>query len=159
MDDFDITIGYGDPTRYKGVALPLLEETTRPYCAPSLLGMAALVGARDLLTWPLIRSRDNQVSWEAWFARRGIAFDAWAVKHLQVDPSYVAIEAAVKGVGVILEGSLLTQEHVEAGRLVAPVAEAVRPAVSYWLVPLRADARRTTRIAYDWLLGQTNCLG
>jgi LysR family glycine cleavage system transcriptional activator len=159
VDDFDITIGYGEQARYKGVALPLLQETSRPYCAPSLLGGAASIEAQDLLTLPLIGSRDNDVSWEAWFARRGIAFDSWAVKHLQVDPSYVAIEAAVKGVGVILESSLLTQEHVETGRLVAPVEEEGRPAVSYWLVPLRPDARRTTRIAYDWLLSQTNCMG
>jgi LysR family glycine cleavage system transcriptional activator len=157
VDDFDITIGYGDPARYKGHSTPLLEETTRPYCAPSLLGGGHAIEVADLLTRPLIRSRDNDVSWEAWFARRGVVFDAWAVNHLQIDPSYVAIEAAVKGVGVILESSLLTQEHVQAGRLVAPVAEADRPAVSYWLLPLRPDARRPTRIAYDWLLSQTNC--
>jgi LysR family glycine cleavage system transcriptional activator len=158
VDDFDITIGYGDPARCKGVAVPLLEETTRPYCAPSLVGGATSLEAGDLLTRPLIRSRDNAVSWEAWFTRQGVAFESQAVKHLQVDPSYVAIEAAVKGVGVILESSLLTQEHVEAGRLVAPVEEHSHPSVSYWLVPLRPGARRTTRIAYDWLLSQTNFL-
>jgi LysR family glycine cleavage system transcriptional activator len=157
VDDFDITIGYGDPARYKGKSRPLLEETTRPYCAPARLGGAASLKAGDLLTQPLIRSRDNDVTWEAWFARRGIAFDAWAVNHLQIDPSYVAIEAAVKGVGVILESSLLTQEHVQAGRLVAPVVEQDRPAVSYWLLPLRPDAKPPTRIAYDWLLSETNC--
>ena len=78
------------------------------------------------------------------------------VAHRQVDPSYVAIEAAVKGVGVILESSVLTQEHVEAGRLVAPVEEHGHPSISYWLVPLRPDARRTTSIGYDWPLRQTN---
>ncbi len=158
-DDFDITIGYGSPARNEGRARPLLEETYRPYCAPFRLSGAASLEARQLLTQPLIRSRENNVSWETWFARRGISFEPWAINHLQIDPSYVAIEAAVKGVGVILESSVLTQEHVEAGRLVAPVSEQNRPSVSYWLLPLRPDARRSTHIAYEWLLSQTNCTG
>ena len=158
-DDFDITIGYGDPARNKRRARPLLEETYRPYCAPSRLSGVATLDPSQLLTQPLIRSRENDVSWEEWFTRRGLTFEPWDLNHLQIDPSYVAIEAAVKGVGIILESSLLTQEHVEAGRLVAPVMEQHRPSVSYWLLPLRSDARRSTHIAYDWLLGQTNCTG
>jgi LysR family transcriptional regulator, glycine cleavage system transcriptional activator len=156
-DDFDITIAYGNPARIKGLARPWLEETYRPYCAPSLLAGAASIGARELLAKPLIRSRYNDISWNDWFAQRGIGFDPRAVNHLQIDPSYVAIEAAVKGVGVVLESGILTHEHVQNGRLVAPVTEQERPAVSYWLLPLRSDARRPARIAYDWLLDQGNC--
>ena len=155
-DDFDITIAYGNP-RSKGLARPLLEETYRPYCAPSLLAGAASIGARELLAKPLIRSRTNDVSWSDWFAQRGIGFEPWAVNHLQIDPSYVAIEAAVKGMGVVLESGILTHEHVQNGRLVAPVTEQERPAVSYWLLPLRSDARRPTHIAYEWLIDQSNC--
>jgi len=156
-DVFDITIAYGIPAHGKGLARPLLEETYRPYCAPSLLAGAASLGARELLAKPLIRSRYNDISWNDWFAQRGIGFEPWAVNHLQIDPSYVAIEAAVKGVGVVLESSILTHEHVQNGRLVAPVPEQERPVVSYWLLPLRSDARRPTHIAYAWLLDQSNC--
>ena len=155
--DFDITIGYGDPARNKALAQPLLEETYRPYCAPSLLAGAASIRVHELLTKPLIHSCYNDISWNDWFALRRMTFESWAVNHLQIDPSYVAIEAAVKGVGVILESSILTHEHVQNGRLVAPVTEQEHPAVSYWLLPLRSDARRPTHIAYDWLLGQSNC--
>jgi LysR family glycine cleavage system transcriptional activator len=157
VDDFDITIAYGSPARIKGVARPFLEETYRPYCAPSLLAGATSIGVDELLAKPLIRSHYNDISWNDWFAQRGIDFGPWAVNHLQIDPSYVAIEAAVKGVGVVLESGILTHEHVANGRLVAPVTEQERPAISYWLLPLRPDARRPTHIAYDWLLEQSNC--
>lgn len=157
VDDFDITIAYGDPAHSKGRARPLLEETYRPYCAPSRLTGAASLEARELLAQPLIRSRDNDVSWEDWFAHHGIALEPWAVNHLQIDPSYVAIEAAVNGIGLILESSILTQEHVLSGRLVAPVKEHGRPSISYWLLPLSANARRPAHTAYDWLLAQSNC--
>ena len=156
-DDFDITIAYGNPARSKGRGRPLLEETYRPYCAPSLLAGAASIRARELLAKPLIRSRYNDISWNDWFAQRGIGFEPRAVNHLEIDPSYVAIEAAVKGVGVVLESGILTLEHVQNGRLVAPVTEQEQPAVSYWLLPLRSDARLSTRIAYEWLLDQSNC--
>ncbi len=156
-DDFDIIIAYGNPVRGKGMARPLLKEMYRPYCAPSLLAGATSIAARGLLTKPLIRSRDNDISWSDWFAQQGIGFEPWAVNHLQIDPSYVAIEAAVKGLGVVLESGILTDEHVRNGRLVAPVAEQERPAVSYWLLPLRADARKPTHTAYEWLVAQGNC--
>ncbi|HWK46998.1 MAG TPA: LysR family transcriptional regulator [Stellaceae bacterium] len=156
VDDFDITIGYGDVARWGGRARPLLEEIIQPYCAPSRLQGAASMRACDLLTQPLIRSGETGISWEKWFRNRDVPFKAEAIHHLQIDPSYVAIEAAVKGIGVILESSILTQEHTGAGRLVSPVSEENRPSVSYWLLPLRSGSRRPVSIAYDWLLSQAN---
>jgi LysR family glycine cleavage system transcriptional activator len=131
--------------------------TYRPYRAPSRFAGTAAIAARELLAQPLIRSRDNHVSWEAWFARRGIGFEPWAVNHLQIDPSYVAIEAAVNGAGVILESSILTQEHVQNGRLVAPVTARECPSISYWPMPLRPGAGRPTHMACAWMHGQGNC--
>lgn len=159
VEDFDIVIGYGDDKRWKGRARPLLEETIQPYCAPSRLGRAKRLTPKQLLAQPLIRSRENAVSWESWFGQRGLSFDDADLPPIQLDPSYVAIEAAVKGVGVILESSLLTQEHVAAGRLLAPVQEKRAPSTSYWLLPLRKGARAATLKAYGWLIDQANLSG
>ncbi len=156
VDDFDITIGYGDAARWSGRARPLLEEIIQPYCAPSRLQSAAAMRPGDLLTQPLIRSGENGNCWETWFRNRDVPFKAEAINHLQIDPSYVAIEAAVKGIGVILESSLLTQEHIAAGRLVSPVSEQGHASVSYWLLPLRSGSRRPVSIAYDWLCCEAN---
>jgi LysR family glycine cleavage system transcriptional activator len=155
-DDFDITIRYGDAARWKGEARPLLKEIIQPYCAPRRIRGRRSLTASQLLTQPLIQSRENALSWEAWFGQRGIPFDKSDVRPLQLDPSYVAIEAAVKGVGVILESSVLTEEHVRAGRLVAPLREAKAPSTSYWLVPLRKGARPATVKAHKWLIDQAN---
>ncbi|WP_428673995.1 LysR substrate-binding domain-containing protein [Reyranella sp.] len=155
-EDFDITIGYGDATRWQGRAQPLLEETIEPYCAPSQLRRAKALTPRQLLSRPLIQSRENAVSWESWFSRHSLSFDAAHNSPLQLDPSYVAIEAAVKGVGVILESSLLTHEHVEAGRLVTPVRESTPPSTAYWLLPISKAARRPVADAYAWLIARAN---
>jgi LysR family glycine cleavage system transcriptional activator len=155
-EDFDITIRYGDATRWKKRARPLLQEIIQPYCAPMRLGRATSLTPTHLLSQPLIRSQENAVSWETWFDQRGISFDTSRIHPIQLDPSYVAIEAAVKGIGVILESSLLTQEHVDAGRLVAPVRETRAPSTSYWLLPLHKGARQPAIKAHKWLGGQTN---
>jgi LysR family glycine cleavage system transcriptional activator len=156
VEDFDVAIGYGDATRWQGRARALLEETIQPYCAPSRLRGAKAFSPRQLLAQPLIQSSENAVSWENWFTQHGLSFDAARNSPLQLDPSYVAIEAAVKGVGVILESSLLTREHVDARRLVAPVRETRSPSVSYWLLPISKGVRRPVVEAYDWLTAQAN---
>jgi LysR family transcriptional regulator, glycine cleavage system transcriptional activator len=156
VDDFDITIGYGDAARWNGRARPLLEEIIQPYCAPSRLPGAAAMRPSDLLTQPLIRSGENGNGWETWFRNRDVPFKTEAINHLQIDPSYVAIEAAVKGIGVILESSVLTQEHTAAGRLVSPMSEQGHASVSYWLLPLRSGSRQPVSMAYDWLLSEAS---
>lgn len=152
-DDFDITIRYGDAARWKAMARPLLKEVIQPYCAPSQIGRKA-VTAKTLSSLPLIQSRENAVSWEAWFRQRGIRFEPSGLQLLQIDPSYVAIEAAVNGVGVILESSILTAKHVKAGRLVAPLREMQTAAPAYWLMPLRKGVRVPVQEAYAWLVEQ-----
>jgi len=153
-DDFDITIRYGDAARWRSVAQPLLKEVMQPYCAPSRLRRKASVTAKTLLSLPLIQSRENAVSWETWFRQRGIPFDTSGLQLLQIDPSYVAIEAAVNGVGVILESSILTATHVKAGRLVTPLRETQTAAPAYWLMPLRKGVRVPVQEAYAWLIEQ-----
>ncbi len=152
-DDFDITIRYGDAAQWKSVAQPLLKEVMQPYCAPSRLRRKAPT-ARTLLSLPLIQSRENAVSWETWFRLKGIPFDTSGLQLLQIDPSYVAIEAAVNGVGVILESSILTATHVKAGRLVAPLRETQTAAPAYWLMPLRKGVRMPVQEAHAWLVDQ-----
>lgn len=154
IDDFDITIRYGDAAQWSETARPLLKEVVQPYCAPSQLHRKKSIPAKALLSRPLIQSRENAVSWETWFLQRGLHFDTSGLQLLQIDPSYVAIEAAVNGVGAILESSILTATHVKSGRLVAPVSEPHTPATAYWLMPLRRGARDSVQKAHAWLIEQ-----
>lgn len=156
LEDFDLTIGYGDADRYEGRARPFLKEVIQPYCAPSLLGGLERISAVDLTSYPLIHSQENAFSWKAWFSEQGVDLDHQAFRPLEIDPSYVAIEAAVKGVGIILESSLLTKQHVDSGQLIAPIQQGGQASVSYWLSPPRQGARQAVEIAHDWLMASSN---
>lgn len=146
----DLAIWYGDhapPT-----AAPLLAETIQPLCAPSLAARG-LRGPRDLLALPLIVTRDNRVSWEGWFRRQGVVLDDGFAGTLQLDPSHVAIEAAVKGLGVVLESDALTGDALRAGRLVAPFPGLGVSWTAYWLdIAPGAMRRASVGAVRAWLL-------
>lgn len=144
----DLMIVYGDERSWRRTAEPLLEEALQPLCAPAL---AAGIGSpADLPARPLIGTRGNALSWSDWFRRHGV--DAGhAGPAMELDPSDVAIDAAAKGLGVVLESDVLTEDERRDGRLVAPLpGHAVRIA-AYWLLPVGSDRPAVERVR-AWLL-------
>lgn len=150
-DGVDLAIWYGDHA--PATAVPLLAETIQPLCAPSLAAGGGLRAPRDLLALPLIVTRDNRVSWEGWFRRQGVALDDGFARTLQLDPSHVAIEAAAKGLGVVLESDALAEDAVRGGRLVAPFPGLGLSWTAYWLDIAPGAVRRASVAAVRaWLL-------
>jgi len=62
-----------------------------------------------------------------------------------LDPSELAIEAAVQGVGIILESDLLAKQELLTGSLIPAFDDAVSETVSYYLVYLE-DCMDTPKI-------------
>ncbi|MGK9165148.1 LysR family transcriptional regulator [Inquilinus limosus] len=149
-DGVDLVIGYGDHA--PATAISLLAETVQPLCAPALAAHGDLHSPRDLLARPLIVTRDNHLSWEGWFRRQGIALDDGFAR-VQLDPSHVAIEAAVKGLGVVLESDVLAEDELRSGRLVAPFPGLGVSWNAYWLTVARGTAgRESVETVRAWLM-------
>lgn len=146
----DLVIVYGDARTWQGLAQPLLEETLQPLCAPALAD--GIRAPADLLWRPLIGTRGNAVSWADWFRRHGLERGR-AGPAMELDPSDVAIDAAAKGLGVVLESDVLTEEERRDGRLVAPLPGHAVAAASYWLLPAAGgDGRAAVDLVRAWLL-------
>jgi LysR family glycine cleavage system transcriptional activator len=151
---FDVAICYGAPSIAEMNVTPLMTETVRPLCSPSLAQALDLRTISDLSRATLIHSA-NALTWEAFFRRTGIT-GVSAHNEFWLDRSTMAIEAAVNGLGVILESDILTQAEYEEGRLIAPFddARASLSADSYYLVTPRGYRSHHHRAAFkDWLLG------
>lgn len=146
----DLMIVYGDARTWQRTADPLLEEALQPLCAPALAD--GLATPADLLSRPLIGTRGNAMSWSDWFRRHGI--DAGrAGSALELDPSDVAIDAATKGLGVVLESDVLTEDERRDGRLLAPLPAFAVSAAAYWLLPpAGAGDRPAADLVRRWLL-------
>jgi len=122
-DDVDIDIRYGtkrlQPPGTMVLSFP--PETIVPLCAPSLAyGTHPIRSPEDLCHHMLIHSEVSLVTWREWMRQhRKVKLDI--SRGLRFDRSFMAISAAVDGLGVCLESLLLVQRELEAGRLVAPL--------------------------------------
>jgi len=84
-----------------------------------LLKRIVVRSADDLIAQPLILSDVNVVQWPRWFAARGVPLTPGTYA-LRFDRAYLAIEAAVLGLGIALESSRLAEVALRRGDL-APV--------------------------------------
>ncbi|MDQ0469581.1 LysR substrate-binding domain-containing protein [Labrys wisconsinensis] len=152
-DEFDADIVYGPPRSDGVLVVPLGEEVVTPLCAPALA--ASIRTAADLAGKVLIQSDSKLVRWPAWFEANGMT--APAPHGTRFDRSFLAIAAAVDGLGVALESTRLAEREIAAGRLVAPLAgkaEDVRYVGHRLVYPRAGRQRRAVRLFAAWLLGE-----
>jgi LysR family glycine cleavage system transcriptional activator len=119
----DIDIRYGvkrlNPTGT--VVLPFPPEIIVPLCAPATArGEHPILDPKDLRHHTLIHSELGLVGWSDW-KRRHPDVQLDISRGHRFNRSFMAISAAVDGLGVCLESLLLVQRELEAGRLVAPL--------------------------------------
>jgi LysR family glycine cleavage system transcriptional activator len=153
----DIDIRYGtkrlQPTGT--MVLPFPPETIVPLCAPSLAdGAHAIRMPEDLHHHTLIHSEVCLVSWRDWMRQhRKVPIDI--SRGPRFDRSFMAISAAVDGLGVCLESLLLAQRELETGRLVAPLGLEGPKVQGYTFNVLKSCAELPKiRSFQDWLFGE-----
>jgi LysR family glycine cleavage system transcriptional activator len=147
----DVAIWYGEnwPPH---VVKPFLAECVQPLCSPQLLtGEHPLRTPPDLGFHTLIHGEGNIVTWQDWLKIKEIE-GVDAQRGLRLSPSYVAIDAAIKGLGVVLESDILTGEELASGKLIAPFDGMCLTNTSYFLVyPSSHANREAIRMFEDWI--------
>ena len=149
---FDIAIAYGRPPGEGMRVEPLLAERLRPLCSPALARAAGLRTPADLPRATLIHSV-NALTWSEYFRLVGKPH-LRPVGELWLDRSTMAIEAAVDGLGVVLESEILAAEELRDGRLVAPFSDRASSVetTSYYLVKMDGHLSRKAAQAFEeWL--------
>ena len=157
MTDFnqeavDVEIRHGNG-QWQGVYIEAFaEERFFPVCSPTYCASASL-DAPELGHLRLIHSVKAQVQWEQWFSRSGVSPDAVSHQRIFFDRSHMAIDAAVDGIGIALESTLMMWREWQDGRLVCPVRHP--PAVTLttqWIVcPFDYLRKRKVDRFLDWL--------
>jgi LysR family glycine cleavage system transcriptional activator len=149
---FDIAIAYGCPPATRRHVEPLLEERMQPLCSPGLAASLGLRTPKDLARATLIHSA-NALTWVE-YLRRVDGNDIRPRHELWFDRSTMAIEAAVSGLGVILESEILAAQELSDGKLVAPFTDArfEVETTSYFLVRSAGSRNRSEIAAFEaWL--------
>jgi LysR family glycine cleavage system transcriptional activator len=152
--DFDIRYGPFIPA--SGVTiLPLPEETIVVLCSPRLAeGDHPIRHPADLRWHTLIHSELNLVAWREWFRMNDVA-GIELERGPRFDRSFMAINAAVDGVGVALESRLLIQSELQTGRLVLPFSLTQPKLVCHTLAFLKSKAASPKINAFrEWLFDE-----
>jgi LysR family glycine cleavage system transcriptional activator len=150
---FDLAIAYGCPPVVNGRRIePLLAERLRPLCSPRLIEQVRLREPSDLSRVTLIHS-SNALTWTD-YLRKVVGSNIRARHELWFDRSTMAIDAAVEGLGVVLESELLAANELKKGTLVAPFdhPKFEVETVSYYLVRSAEAKNRFHAGAFEsWL--------
>ncbi len=153
---FDVDIIYGEPAgREDLIVVPLQEEIVSPVCSPEIA--RDLQSPRDLLRFPLIRSDLKRVQWVDWFESNGLGIPPSPA--MTFDRSFLALDAAINGLGIALESDVLARRALKANRLVRPfvgVSNDNRYIGHYVAYPKSGSQRRLARVFGDWLLKSTH---
>jgi len=152
-DDHDIDIVYGTPATSRHEIIPLVVEELTPLCSPQIAERIA--GVHDLYATPLVQSEGQSVQWGGWFSANGLATPGDFA--LAFDRSAMAIAAAVDGLGVVLESTLLAERELASGKLVAPLmgrSTTVRYVAHHLVHPRALDPHGAAARFKRWLLAE-----
>ena len=149
---FDLAITYGRPPQTAMRVEPLLIERLRPLCSPILAASVGLRTPQDLARTTLIHSV-NALTWADYLRRVG-ASALRPRNEMWLDRSAMAVEAAVTGLGVVLESEVLAADELRDGRLIAPFKDHAFEVetTSYYLVRPRGVTRGALAGSFEaWL--------
>ena len=150
-DDFDLDIVYGEPKPSPHEKIPLALEKLTPLCTPDLA--AQIQRPEDLYAQTLIQCDVQMFQWKGWFEANDLSPPSHYGLHF--DRSSMAIAAAVDGLGVVLESTLLADRELKKGILASPLLGRTRevPYIGHYLVyPKRLHYHQAFDTFKTWLL-------
>src|SRR3954453_22353495 len=135
--DVDIRYNPGPPAAGT-IMVPFPDDLIVPMCSPSLAGgIKPIRRPADLAQHTLIHSEITILGWRDWAKRhRKVRLD------LERGPgfprSFMAITAAVDGLGLCLDSLLLAEQELRTGKLIIPFAGDVMTVQGHGFVTLRS---------------------
>jgi DNA-binding transcriptional LysR family regulator len=152
-DDFDLDVVYGEPRTSLNEKVPLAVEHLTPLCSPQLADRIRT--PQDLYEHTLIQCDVQMLQWKGWFEANHLMPPHHYA--LRFDRSNMAIAAAVNGMGVVLESTLLAERELETGTLVAPlraVTHDIQYIGHYLVYPRRRTRHEAAEVFIKWLLDE-----
>jgi LysR family glycine cleavage system transcriptional activator len=153
-EEVDVAVRYGRGT-WPGLRTDwLMAEDMFPVCSPALLtGDIPLRTPEDLAHHTLLHATVSREDWQLWLTAAGLPVSLATRRGLSFDQSFMAIQAAVEGLGIALGRSRFVEADIAAGRLVVPF-DVVLPADAGFYIVAPEDTADSPRIALfrEWLI-------
>ena len=155
LDDFDLAIRFSTTKKPAPNWTLLVAETLVPVCSPKLKRQFGLADAELLARAPLIHVTSLSADWQHWFRASGTSPPASMDGGLRVDTVQMALDAAMRGLGVALGRAPLVDDDIGSGRLVPLHGKPIASEGSYWLVTSPSDFQKPEVTLFrQWLLSE-----
>ncbi len=148
----DLEIFIPGSTAVDSDAIKLFTSVITPVCSPLLFADSrAPQQPEDLLGYGLIHVLGYDDDWHRWFHKYSLA-DVDVSSGLLVDGSLIAIEAALRGDGVMLGRRPIIDNYLQSGELVEVFPGECNLYADYYLrQPAEAMRRRECNVVAEWL--------
>jgi len=154
---FDVGLMYGRGVWPDQEAQMLFPETMVPVCAPALIQWEqTLDKPEDLVHHTLIHSEARLVNWSMWLENAGVS-NINPAKGLHFNRAALAIDAAINGLGVALEGRTAVQDELQKGTLIIPFEAPEMPDQNdgyYLTFPTGRGLVPKVALFRDWVLSE-----
>ncbi len=152
--DIDIRYNLG-PAPAGALVIPFPEDVIVPMCAPRVAnGTRPIRAIEDLAGHTLIHGEINILGWRDW-SRRNRKARLDLDRGPRFDRSFMAIRAAVDGLGICLDSMLLAEQELRAGELVILFPETAMRARGHGFLALRSKLDTPKLAAFrEWIFGE-----
>jgi LysR family glycine cleavage system transcriptional activator len=153
-EEVDIAVRYGRGNWPGLRAHWLMAERLYPVCSPRLLNdTKPLRKPADLAHHTLLHATVSRDDWNLWLTAADLPHAIAARRGLTFDMGFMAIQAAVEGLGVALGREHLVEADIAAGRLVAPFDTVLPQDAGHYVVTPEATANSPKVALFrDWLI-------
>jgi LysR family transcriptional regulator, glycine cleavage system transcriptional activator len=139
-EEVDMAVRYGRGN-WPGLRADwLMAEHLFPVCSPALLAAKPLREPADLAQHTLLHTSVSREDWQLWLTAAGLPLSISAQRGLTFDQGFMAVQAAMEGLGVALGRTRLVEADLAAGRLVAPFDLVLPQDAGYYVVSPAATA-------------------
>jgi LysR family glycine cleavage system transcriptional activator len=149
----DVDIRYGIPHWPQLTTRAIFDEQVMPLASPAFIKRHRIVQPADLMHVPLIQSTVGVVQWPDWFAAQHLAHTPGSYAY-RFDRAFMALDAAVQGLGVAFESTSIGEPLVRKGKLrpVFPTGEFLPVQAHFLVYPARHAQRPEVMSFVDWIL-------
>ena len=152
-EEVDMAVRYGRGS-WPGLRADwLMAERLFPVCSPALLAAKPLREPADLAHHTLLHTSVSREDWQLWLTAAGLPLSIAAQRGLTFDQGFMAVQAAMEGLGVALGRTRLVEADLAAGRLVAPFDIALPQDAGYYVVsPVATAGSAKVALFRRWLI-------
>jgi len=160
--EFDIALYYCRTPPKDFQVTPLFSETVFPVCSPAYLARNPEIADAENLhkgTLLSLEASEEWVNWQDLFRACDLPLPSDNTRRMNINNYPLVMQAAVNGQGIALAWSILVDDYLNSGVLVAPVEKTLSSTSHFYMLePQHGSQKKGVECFRQWMKSQTQQL-